>query len=152
MTTSYGDIPLSDYTKIVRSQRPGYWVKLLKVLGVACACMALTAAGDFSGIWTGKHSQHLSIEQAMRIVEDRTAPDWQSEIGVGALYGHLEKAIALLFDAGKRDDRVGLYASCYLFNVSRVSIAHIKQLAILGAHPARQTTSVDELRNQLGSK
>jgi len=152
MTSSFGDIPLSDYTKILRSQRPNRLMRLAKALGATFACVALTAAGDYLSPWTGKNSLKLSLADATHILENASAPEWQTELGAGALFGHIQLATARLFEVAKRDDKTGLYASGYVYNLSRETVAYVQQLASLGVHAEMQERSLNKLREQLRVK
>jgi hypothetical protein len=133
-TSSYGEISLRDYARLTAPRRR--WLLTLgKFAGALIACASLMAAGDFIGPWTGKHSRDLSLHEALALIEEASAEQWSTEIGLGVAHLHVEKAIDQIHKVAKRDDKPGEYASLYLRNVGRRCVAHLRELADLGIRP-----------------
>lgn len=146
-----GEISLADYKRIIAPRRR--WMPMLaKMAGGLLACAVLTAAGDFSGLWTGKHARDLSMQEAMQLLESASSERWMTEIGLGATHQHVETALAKLHTVAQRSDKTGEYASVYLLNIALRSLAHIKELATLGAHPERQLRSLQTLQAEITKK
>jgi benzoyl-CoA reductase/2-hydroxyglutaryl-CoA dehydratase subunit BcrC/BadD/HgdB len=100
---------------------------------VLVLCVLCTAAGDYIAPWTGKHSDELSLKDAVRVMSERSE-DWAKEIGLYVAHRHLELGMVAMRALGEANPDQARSASGYIRNLCMTGIDHVKALeAVNGA-------------------
>lgn len=152
MKKQIGGISVGEYLRITRGRRRRLWSALGKLAGILAMCLLCTAAGDYVGPWTGKHSRNLILSDAMALLEESTPREWEAELGMHSVYRHMMRAIDSMRAMAGNEGKTGEYASVYLLNITRRGIAHIKDLATLGVHEQEQVKGLQLLRDDVREK
>ena len=142
-----GEISLADYRKVSKARKRGRG--LLRAAGLLVLFLACTAAGDFTGLWTGKHAKDLSFADGVRFLSDPNARPFEVEAGMMLVNREGNRALQLLSRAARREDKAGEYASVYLSNIAKKTIEDILGLASVGPHEERQRKNLEILRRAL---
>jgi hypothetical protein len=145
--SSYGDLSLQEYARVLGvKRRSRLKVALLSVCALA-VCLLCMAAGDLTGIWTGKNSRSLAFADGMRLLVD---PNPQA-VAAGMIAVQREMLAGL--DAIARTDGVagpqGDYAAVSLMTVTSRAVDHLKKLATVERNRARTDKFFAQLRDSM---
>ena len=132
---SFGDISLADYRRMA-GPRQRTLPRLLRIAVAIAACVLCTAAGDYTGLWSGKTK--LKFEEGMYLLGHTSALEFQTEGGMGAVTLCIRDALDELARHAARDGKIGKYARAYLLN-----------LAIRSTQLVEDTTTSEEEKARL---